>query len=331
LFLKKLTPLLIFVLLCSGLVELSYRYYASGVAAFNPARFNSLNLLLLSGLVQRSQYPDIFYQLKPDLDTLFQGISFKTNSAGMADKEYSTAKPENTLRVAVVGSSWTMATAAAQDSVYHSLLESELSASNTSHDFEFLNFGVEYYGLRELVGTVRHRAVEWDPDILVVAITPFTAKIRWDVPSSDEKLPDQTNPFFQSYALRAFDKISGLGFYAKGLADRPVIQANYDDAYRAQLERAFHELHQIASEKNLPLMVMWLSYKNPSIEIEVFLHELSAKYDVIFVDTYNWLNNSDESLLYSGRFNKHPNRSGHKLIAQSLKKAMLDNQLIPGL
>jgi hypothetical protein len=58
---------------------------------------------------------------------------------------------------------------------------------------------------------------------------------------------------------------------------------------------------------------------------------LSAKYDVTFVDSYNWLNNSDKSLLYSGRFNRHPNLHGHKLIAQSLKEAMLENELLPGL
>jgi hypothetical protein len=312
------------------MVELSYRYYASGTAAFSVKRFNSYNLLLLSGLVQRSQYPDIFYELKPDLDTLLQGISFKTNSAGMADKEYSRAKPENTLRVAVAGSSWTMATAATQDSVYHSLLEAELSASSTSHDYEFLNFGVEYYGLRELVGTVRHRAIEWDPDILVVAITPFTTKMRWDDPSSAEELPEQTYPFFQSYALRALDKISGLDSYPKGLANRPVLQTG-SGAYQAQLERAFKDLHQIASEKNLPLMVMWLSYKKPSIKTQELLKNLSAKYDVIFVDSYNWLDNSDNTLLYSSRFNKHPNVHGHELIAQSLKEAMLENELLSGL
>jgi hypothetical protein len=329
--LKKIIHILIFVLLCFAMVELSYRYYTSGDAAFTFERFNSLNLLLHSGLVQRSEYPSILYELKPDIDALFQDSEFKTNSAGMVDKEYSKAKPENTLRIALVGSSWTMGSGVSQDSAYHSLLETELSAQSKYQNYEFLNFGVEHYGLREIVATARHRAIKWDPDILVVTITPFTAKLRWDEPGSDEELPEQEYSFFKSYVLRTLDNIMGTKYYATNLASRPIIKLSDDKLYQAQLERAFQELHQIAAEEGIPLMVMWLSYRQPQAETEAFLQKLSAEYDVIFVDTYNWLDNANKALLYSGRFNRHPNAYGHELIAQSLKESLIENNLLQGL
>jgi hypothetical protein len=330
LFLKKIIPISIFVLLCLGMVELSYRYYASGDAAFSPTRFNSFNMLLLSGLIQRSQYPSVFYELKPNLDALLQGIPLKTNSAGMADNEYALIKPDDTMRVAVIGSSWTMATGVAHDSAYHSLLETELSAASKGN-YEFLNFGVEYYGLRELVGTARHRAMVWDPDVIVVAITPFTARLRWDEPSETDILPEQTYPFFQSYMLRALDYIIGLGYYQRGLDNRVTLKPTEQGVYIAQIKRAINDFQQLAAEKDIPLMIMWLAYREPSTEVQQLLEELSAESDVIFVDAYNSLLGSGNKQLHSGRFNKHPNAQGHKIIAQSLKEAMLENNLLSGL
>ena len=52
--LKSIVKIVVFVLLCFGFIELSYRFVASGFIAFNPVRFNSMNVILKSGLVQDS-------------------------------------------------------------------------------------------------------------------------------------------------------------------------------------------------------------------------------------------------------------------------------------
>ena len=330
-FLKRIITTSVFILLCFGMIELSYRYYKVGSVAFSPTRFRSLNMLLLSGLVQRSQYPGIFYELKPNLDALFRDIAFTTNSAGIADQEYSLKKADNTLRVAVLGSSWTMATGVAQEDTYHSVLETELSASSERWNYELLNFGVEYYGLREIVGTAQHRAMEWDPDILVVAITPFTARLRWDEPSEKEALPDQIDPLFQSYALRELDYIIGGGVYSRGLSSRPLLKRSEGDAYLAQIKRAFHELRQIATDKDIPVVVMWLAYRKPPKDVEQELRSLSAELDVIFVDTYNSLIGSTDGSKRGLRYSSHPAAKGHQVIAKSLREAMIKNELLPGL
>ncbi len=330
-YLRKIITTTLFVLLCFGMIELSYRYFAVGSAAFSLKRFNSFNMLPLSGLVQPSEYPGIFYELKPNLDTLFHDIPFKTNSAGLADQEYAQNKADNTVRVAVLGSSWTMATDVAQQDTYHSVLEAELSATSDHQNYEFLNFGVEYYGLREIVDTARYRVMEWDPDILVVAITAFTARLRWEEPSKRELLPDKVYPVFESYSLRELDYIMGSGMYTKGVSSRPRLKLSEQDAYRSQIARAFYELDQIATDNNIPVIIMWLSYLKPPKDVEQEMQRLDQELDVIFVDTYNSLIALGDGKNRGVRKNRHPDALGHKTIAQSLKEAMLKNKLLPGL
>jgi hypothetical protein len=330
---KNLLTFLVFVLFCFGMVELSYRIYTTGLNAFNPIRFNSMNVLLLTDLVERSEYPDIFYQLKPDLDTFLQAVEFSTNSAGMADSEYAISKPENTFRVAVVGSSWTMGTGLRQEDTYHSILESKLNESSKRLNYEFLNFGVEYYGLREIIGTARNRALEWQPDVIVIGLTMFTNQIRWVEPDASEQLPVKTNPFFQSYSLRAFDRMAGLNLYKRGIDSRPLLSYTDEDVLtrNAQLERALKEAKQISVNSGIPVIILWLSYKNPGDTITRILTNAGDELDLVIVQANKTLSDPkyDQRTIKQGRFNTHPNRLGNELIAESLRKALLANELLP--
>ena len=327
---KTLIKVFIFTLLCFAMIELSYRIYAVGATTFHPARFNSFNLLMRSGLIQRSQYPSVFYELKPNLDTWFQGVRFTTNSVGMADQEYQLEKPENTFRVAVVGSSWTMATSVEQEYTFHSILEDELSGASEDWNYEFLNFGVEHYGLRELVGTTKHRVLEWDTDLILFGITAFSAYLRWDEPTENEELPDRTYPLFQSYALRAFDRTNKLGLY-NNVNIRPTLDSTNVGLYEAQVIRALNELHNISVENNVPVMVMWLSYRNPGEVIEAVLQAASTDLDMTYLQAYKALLVPENLArrLHTSRFDNHPNRAAHELLARSIKATMIENELLP--
>ncbi len=328
---KTIIKVLIFTLLCFSMIELSYRIYAVGGMALQPVRFNSLNLLMRSGLIQRSQYPSVFYELKPNLDTWFHGVRFKTNSAGMADREYKLEKPENTFRVAVVGSSWTMATSIEQEYTFHSVLEDELSGASEEWNYEFLNFGVEHYGLRELVGTTKHRVLKWDPDLILFGITAYSGYLRWDEPTGIEELPNRTYPLFQSYALRAFDRKNNLGIYNHAVPSRQSLESTTDGLYEAQVIRALNELHKISVENNVPVMFMWLSYRNPGKVIEAALQAASTELDMFYLQAYKALIGPDilARKLQTGRFDKHPNKEAHARLASSIKATMIENKLLP--
>ena len=127
--LNGLLRLVAFALAILLLLEFGLRFYYYGTDAFSPAKMNSHLLIMDSGFVQPAADTDIYYELKPNISSLFAGQPFRTNSAGLPDIEYTLEKPANTYRVAVVGSSWSMATGVAMADTYQAKIEKRLQDS----------------------------------------------------------------------------------------------------------------------------------------------------------------------------------------------------------
>ncbi|MEE4186331.1 MAG: hypothetical protein V2J12_11220 [Gammaproteobacteria bacterium] len=316
----------VFFVLCLLAVEQTYRFYSLGPVAFNPARFNSYNLLLYTDFIELSEYPDIYYQLKPDIDGWFQGNRLTTNSMGLADEAYPEIKPDNSLRVAVVGSSWTMATGVAQNSSWHAQLERRLNESNSDHDFEFINFGVEYYGLREMVATVRHRVLPLKPDVIHVDLTTFTAYLLWESPPANLPLPEQRSPFFQSFALRALDANLGTGFYSPLVPQRPTVDMDMT-LLTAQVVRALREIHALATAVQARVTVSWL-FGRPPPDLRRELESLTRELDMVYVPAYTSI--AQRGGLEAGKVAaQHPDAATHAIIAERVWQAMNANSLLP--
>ncbi|MDP6436885.1 MAG: SGNH/GDSL hydrolase family protein [Gammaproteobacteria bacterium] len=328
---RKLGITLAFVVLLLVAIEFSYRVYSAGFAiTINPFRFNSMNILPRSGLVRLSEHPEVYYELKPDLDTWFQGEPIRTNSYGLPDKEYSLEKPDNTFRVVVIGSSWTMGTGVDQGDTYHSVMEDRLNKAYPDKNFEFISFGVEMYGLRELVGTLKHRALAWDPDLIIVAITSFTAYVDWVEPRADQVLPDQTYPFFMSFAWRQLDRRFGLGTFERGTPGRRVLRDDRRDELVPQIKRAYGELAALAHLKEIPIAIMWLAYGEPG-DFEDELIQTAAELDVHYIDAFRALSGTREIIetRMVSRFNPHPNIRGHQNVANKLLTDLAELNLLP--
>ncbi|MBM4337801.1 MAG: hypothetical protein FJ108_18080 [Deltaproteobacteria bacterium] len=86
-------------------LEQTIRVHMFGAAAFSYSEMKSMSRLGGSGLLQASADPGIVYELKPNLDTRFNLVAFRTNSRGLRDREYALAKPAGAFRVAVIGGS----------------------------------------------------------------------------------------------------------------------------------------------------------------------------------------------------------------------------------
>lgn len=324
---KPLLKAGVFLILLLLVVEQSYRIYSLGSAAFSPRLFNSYNLLLKSDFVRLSEFPDIYFELKPDLDGWYRGNRFTTNSAGLADREYAREKPAGVTRVAVVGSSWTMATGVPQEAAWHARLESELNRGTTPPRFEFINFGVEYYGLRELVATVRHKVPLWQPDILHVDLTTFTGYLLWDTADPGQRLPAKATPFFQSYALRALAAAAGIGIYDGAMEGRPTVGGDVALAHD-QTVRALREIAALAAELDVPVVFSWLSFGRPGPQLDQRLRTLASELGLVYVPAY-------ESIRQRGHRKgqpitaSHPDAETHRIIARRVRGAMAASGLLP--
>ena len=111
----------------------------------------------------------IIYTLRPNIELLFHRELVTTNSFGMRDKEYSLEKPENTLRIALLGDSFAFGWGVAQEKSFGEVMERELNkALGKEKNIQVLNFAVPGYSTFQQVALFKERALQFNPDIVLI-------------------------------------------------------------------------------------------------------------------------------------------------------------------
>jgi hypothetical protein len=141
---------------------------------------------------------DLGWKLKPGVSGEWngEGASFvQVNSDGLRDREHTKTKPPNTLRVAVLGDSFTEAIHVPVEQTFWSKLERKLSncdAVKGRKKVEVINFGVQGYGTAQELMALRKKVWDYNPDIVVLAFF-----IGNDVINNSPQLEyDHYRPFF---------------------------------------------------------------------------------------------------------------------------------------
>lgn len=95
----------------------------------------------------------------------------RVNSAGFRGPEWAVAKPSDTLRIAVVGDSFTEAPQVAYDQTFCSVAERALGECKGlgGKRVQVMNFGVDAYGTAQELVTLRRHVWRYSPDMVVLA------------------------------------------------------------------------------------------------------------------------------------------------------------------
>ncbi|NEP88922.1 MAG: SGNH/GDSL hydrolase family protein [Okeania sp. SIO2C2] len=95
----------------------------------------------------------------------------KMNSGGFRDYERSQTKPENSLRIALLGDSFTEAIHVKLEDTYGAIIEQNLQQCPVLKDrkVEVMNFGVQGYGTAQQLMTLRHNVWDYQPDLVILA------------------------------------------------------------------------------------------------------------------------------------------------------------------
>ena len=94
------------------------------------------------------------------------------NSDGLRDREHSLEKPPNTLRIAVLGDSYTQANEVNQEEAYWAVMEEDLQGCSNlrGKQVEAINFGIAGLSTTQELLILRHRVWKYFPDIVLLAI-----------------------------------------------------------------------------------------------------------------------------------------------------------------
>lgn len=116
-------------------------------------------------------HPDdkIIFDLRPNLDTVFQRVPLRTNSCGMRGPERAHAKGADTYRIALLGDSFAFGWGVKEEEIFASRLEDNLNRlSKPPLNFEVLNFGVPGYSTFQEVAKFKESGLEFNPDAVLV-------------------------------------------------------------------------------------------------------------------------------------------------------------------
>ncbi|WP_143856976.1 SGNH/GDSL hydrolase family protein [Nostoc sp. 'Peltigera membranacea cyanobiont' 213] len=115
------------------------------------------------------------------------------NSEGFHDREHSLVKPENTIRIALLGDSFTEARQLPQTQGLAAVIERELKNCPTlaDRDVEVMNFGVNGYGTDQELIALQEKVWNYSPDLVLLNFYPGNDVIN-NSRSLTEKMVSQT-------------------------------------------------------------------------------------------------------------------------------------------
>lgn len=119
----------------------------------------------------------------------------EVNSFGFRDREHAIEKPDNVVRIAVLGDSYIEAFQVPIHEMFGSVLEKTLNARAQPNgpSFEVLSFGVSGWSTSQELLCLRHHVWQFEPDIVLLAFLPQN-----DVRGNSRSLePERRRPFFE--------------------------------------------------------------------------------------------------------------------------------------
>ena len=319
--------------------EALYRYRLYGWAGFSPTLMNSVHPMGDAGIARATDVPGLRYELKPDLRTWFKMKRFETNARGLRDREYPLEKPADTLRIAVVGDSFTMGSGVAIEDAYHSLLEERLNEWMADGRMECLNFGVAGYGLAQYVAVIEHKALAYDPDFLLIGLVEndlFPPPREHYTTPFEERPP--TRPFFHLHSLyepwlrfQYSRRGDPEGREPRGARPRGAVVPRYDGP-EDYLRKSFAAIRERAAAAGVPVLCIHLTtiVNKRSTQLARDLRRESDRHGFVFLDTSPRLRGIDRAEVSIFPNDSHPNERAHALYADVLLDHLIGGGLPAG-
>ncbi|TFG77882.1 MAG: SGNH/GDSL hydrolase family protein [Thermodesulfobacteriales bacterium] len=273
-----------------------------------------------TGYLQKSDFPDVVYEFKPEIDSYFKLADFKTNSRGLRDKEYSLEKPANTFRVAVIGGSFTVPAGVEIDEAFHSILEDRFNKENPDFNYEFINFGVSGYRINNKIATLEHKALKYNPDLILFILdgSQFT-----EDEEKEFKPKSQKNQFFQSFTYKLISKNK---LFTQDNKDQEFLDEHKTGLDQFNLE--LQKLSNISQKNNVPICVVVLDHDYSHYEMSKEIKRLVENNNLYYSNTIASFQDIDISELTIYKIDIHPNSKANQIFADSIYMDLKNQSLI---
>jgi len=277
-------------------------------------------------LKRKSSNPLIGIEHIPLKKRILQNTLISINSRGMRDREYALPKPKDAFRIVVLGSSITLGWGVPVEDTYLKLIEKQLEGKAGNKKVEIINTSVGNYNTVREVEAFFEKYTDLSPDMIIISFF-----------INDPQLIDVKDNFILKHSQLAVLLWSKYQQITRTMKLKTDYLHYYKNLYKndnpgwpkclAELER----LREYCKNKNIPvLMTITPEIHNlkdyPFKEIHEIMKKQAAELNFKFLDFYAVLNNVEAKDIWAMRGDPHPNKEGHKIMAEYLYKYLMDNQ-----
>jgi lysophospholipase L1-like esterase len=280
-----------------------------------------------SGIVE-VQPTYLRWKMKPGLKTIWNGTTFRTNGLGYRTPEVVIPKPPGTFRIAVIGSSNTLGHGVSDDEVYVRLLERWLNraATGSGRTFEVVNLAVSgdssTQKLLRLKTVVPQLEADWIiNDATVIDFSLEELHLRWVV---DRQVPIPFDFVRDAVARAELSPSDSPAMFGSKL--REVAEPLMDATYAA----AGAEARRLA----VPMTVILLPRADAKIEnpyLAGLIRSLAEQNGLECIDISGAFRELTPEEFRVSPWDKHPSPTGHRVIFEAIREAILAQGGLPGL
>ncbi|KAA3607812.1 MAG: hypothetical protein DWQ01_12045 [Planctomycetota bacterium] len=310
-------------------LELGARCWLFGRRGLNFSYVNSLRSFGRADLLRASPAPEVHYELRPNLNLRFQGVHFQTNAWGMRNPPASLDKPGDCFRLAIVGDSPAMGWGVQVHDSFPALLQEDLNDSDTGTRFEVLNFAVAGYGLWNYLATARHKALPFNPDLLLVTFTLEDLQIptRSEHRKRTYVKKSKSYPGWHSFLWKL---LNGMGKHRQ-IADyhEQLNRSSLPSEQLQSLEELCREFARFAEDHHVPVVFVCLKLDEPRPPFLQQWQELMEQSGFLFLDTASEFPEASFADFFLHPLDRHPNEEAHRRYARSILQGLLQAQWLP--
>jgi len=347
LWLSRCAALLVSMLVGLGLAELAVRALSLASPWYPEAD---------TAIVLHYVDPNGLIKLTPNWEGYVGYVRTQINAQGFRDRVYSPIPPPGSVRVAVLGDSYTMGDAVPLDATYPKQLEKLLCVQ---YGCEVMNFGVSATNSHNHLETLREVLRDYHPHLVVLGYnindfyyrqeTRFANLVKAGFTSTVQ--PDGRVRVTREYTWfqrvkRTVRRYSDLNRWVTHVRDklawRSRSPADFDDLGRIRgwiaegghlkSFQALEEMRKLCAQQGVPFLVLILpglvdmprsiaSMKDyPYVKEHEMMHEQMRARGIAYLDLLPAFADEKTTVLAAHPFDRHYSRYGNEIVAQAAFK-----------
>ena len=271
----------------------------------------------------------------------------KTNSLGLRNNSDISLIQKKT-RILAIGDSFTFGPYVSNEETWPAYLEEEFEKKA-----EVLNAGVAGYTIEEEFDYLKEKGVKLEPDLLILQFSPNDIT-DFDKPKERRGRGSALSNWGFIYKIFNFFRDKSRLFAAileyqtenKMKKTRPIAEKAHEENKKItyysnqkhplflKYEGVFEELVEFTRNHNLKLMVIAIPEVGQSEDLSLndpddFLEEMCRKNEIPFLDLQRiFYEKKAVGVLYLTPWNAHLSKHGNKLVAEEVKKFIVNNRVL---